>query len=586
MKTKIILPLLFAAAAAHAQPAADKAPTMGWSSWNTFALNISDAIIRAQADAMVDGGFLQAGYRYLNIDDGYFGGRDADGHLLIHPTRFPNGMRPVVDYIHAKGLKAGIYSDAGHDTCGSYWGGDKIGIGVGLYGHDQEDCNFFFKDLNFDFIKVDYCGGNAHDNKDKLQLPEEERYRAIWAAIQQTGRTDVRMNVCRWAFPGTWVHDVCTSWRTTADIECSWTSVKAILKENFYLSAYATDGKYNDMDMLEVGRTLSAEEDKTHFGMWCIMASPLLIGCDVATVSEESRALLCNPELIALNQDTLCRQAYVVSRSGEQYVLVKDIEQNQGTARAVALCNLGNSAAQMTVRFADVDLDGAVRVRDLFAREDVAAAATGAYTATVPAHGTRIYRLEAATRKERTCYEAEAAWLSAYQELQNNEALPSAIWQENNACHGGACVGWLGRNAGNDLQWRDVWSQTGGQYTLTLQYCTGENRDITVEVNGQQVYNGPLNSGGWSTWGAKAFTGVRLNKGANTVRIYNASGWMPDIDCLNVVCTLPDGIAAVAADRAAAPAGVYSLDGKRLADDAEGLPAGLYVVDGKKQARQ
>ena len=134
-------------------------PTMGWSSWNAYGFKINEDIIKSQADAIVSTGLMDAGYIYLNIDDGFFGGRDSEGHLLIHPTRFPNGMRPIVDYIHAKGLKAGIYSDAGKNTCASYWGGDEIGVGVGLYGHDQEDIDLYFKELNFDFIKVDFCGG-------------------------------------------------------------------------------------------------------------------------------------------------------------------------------------------------------------------------------------------------------------------------------------------------------------------------------------------------------------------------------------------------------------------------------------------
>ena len=149
---------------------------MGWSSWNTFDLNISESVIKGQADAMVSKKLFDVGYDHINIDDGYFGNRDAaTGQLKIHPTRFPNGLQPVVDYIHSKGLKAGIYSDGGYNTCGSFHGGDKNGEGVGLYEHDQQDCDFFFKDLGFDFIKVDFCGGDPIHNKDELDLDEKER---------------------------------------------------------------------------------------------------------------------------------------------------------------------------------------------------------------------------------------------------------------------------------------------------------------------------------------------------------------------------------------------------------------------------
>ena len=192
---------------------AQEGPTMGWSSWNTFGVNISENIIKKQADAMVSKGLDKVGYKFINIDDGYFGGRDkTTGQLLIHPTRFPHGMKTVVDYIHGKGLKAGIYSDAGHNTCGNYYNGDVIAKGVGLYEHDQQDADFFFKELGFDFIKVDFCGGDGPQNSERLTLDEQERYTAISKAIENTGRTDVRLNVCRWDYPGTWVHDVAFSW--------------------------------------------------------------------------------------------------------------------------------------------------------------------------------------------------------------------------------------------------------------------------------------------------------------------------------------------------------------------------------------
>lgn len=560
-----------------AQTHSENGPTMGWSSWNTYGFNISESIIKKQADAMVAHGYADAGYRYVNIDDGYFGGRDKDGHLLIHPTRFPNGMKTVVDYIHSKGLKAGIYSDGGKNTCASYFGGDTIGVGVGLYGHDQEDADFFFKDLGFDFIKVDFCGGSPYHNKDKLTLPEEERYRAIWKAIQNTGRTDVRMNVCRWAYPGTWVNDVATSWRTTGDINCSWGSVKSILKENFYLSAYASEGKFNDMDMLEVGRGLSTEEDRTHFGMWCIMASPLLIGCDMTNITQAAHDLMCNPELIALNQDTLYLQAHVVKRTGETYVLVKDIEKLNGTVRAVALCNLSDAAKVMEVSFEDLDLGGTVKIRDLILHKDLSPK-TGSYAISVPAHGTKFLRLEAEERYERTLYEAEAGYITAYQELTNNQTAPSGIYEENDACSGGAKAGWLGQKATNDLQWRDVYSKNGGNYTMTIDFISGETRNITVEVNGKRIKQLSANSGGWNVIKSVSLD-IELQPGRNVVRLYNSSAWMPDIDCMKLQYNTPLSIDKVKADKK--KTGVYTLSGTKM-NDSEPMQSGVYVVNGNK----
>lgn len=531
MKKKLIYGMAFALCPGMMM--AYDTPTMGWSSWNTYGFQINEDVIKSQTDAMVEKGLKDAGYQYINIDDGFFGGRDENGKLLIHPTRFPNGLRPLVDYIHSKGLKAGIYSDAGKNTCASYWGGDTWGIGVGLYGHDQQDMDLFFKELNFDFIKVDFCGGDPNHNVDKLDLPEEERYRAIHEAILNTGRTDVRLNVCRWAFPGTWVHDVATSWRVSEDIYLGWNSVKGIIAQSLYLSAFATEGHYNDMDMLEVGRGLTEEEDKTHFGMWCIMSSPLLIGCDMTTIPDKALKLLTNKDLIALNQDPLGLQAYVVDRKDGTYVLVKDIETLHGQTRAVALYNPTDAPKEMTVDFLDLDLGGKVAVRDLYEQQDLGEKIVS-MSVTVPAHGTRIYRLEAEKRYERTRYEGETAWLDAYQELLNNQSAETGIFEEADYCSGGAKAGWLGKSEKNDLQWRNVYSKEGGQYTMRLSYICGENRSLYITVNGGEPVKLTLNSGGWSTV-AETDVDIQLNAGENVIRLYNAEDWMPDIDGMTLI---------------------------------------------------
>ncbi len=563
-----------------AQDKTELGPTMGWSSWNTFGINISENLIKQQAEAMVSKGYKDAGYKFINIDDGYFGGRDEEGHLLIHPTRFPNGMKGVVDYIHNKGLKAGIYSDAGKNTCASMFGGDKIGEGVGLLNHEEDDANFWFNTLGFDFIKVDFCGGSPGHNKDGLKLNEEQRYRKIWDAIQKTGRTDVRMNICRWAFPGTWASEVSTSWRTTGDINCSWSSVKSILKENFYLSAFCGPLSFNDMDMLEVGRGLTTEEDKTHFGMWCIMDSPLLIGCDMRSTSETAQKLMCNKELIALNQDTLFQQAYVVKRDGELYTLVKDIEVLNGKVRAVALLNLSDKSSLMTLNFADVDLGGKVQMRDLFYRRNLGEQDTTAYEVRVPAHGCKIYRLEAEERYERTIYEAETAYLSAYQEIENNQTAQSATFSEDANCSGGVKVGWLGQRTSNDLQWRNVYSKDGGNYKMMLDYICGESRSITLEVNGKRVKTISLNSGGWSTIKTATFD-IELQPGQNVIRIYTtAKAWMPDIDCMRLEYQIPAAIEGVKSTKRQRK--VYNLQGVEV-PNTESLPRGIYIIDGQKR---
>ena len=542
---------------------AQNGPTMGWSSWNTYGVNINENLIKRQADAMVSKGLKDVGFDHINIDDGFFGGRDtATGELLIHKTRFPNGLKPVADYIHSKGLKAGIYSDAGANTCGNYYNGDTQSVNVGFYRYDDHDANFYFKECGFDFVKVDFCGGDAPQNSQRLALDPQERYTAISEAIKRTGRTDVRLNVCRWNYPGTWVHDVAFSWRTTHDINNSWGSVKGILAENLYMSAYCYDGHYNDMDMLEVGRSMTTEEDKTHFGMWCIMASPLLIGCDMSNIKSTTLSLLKNQELIALNQDPLCLQAYIAKLSNECYVMVKDLETLGGTKRAFAVYNSTDAQKKVTVDFADLDLAGKVSLRDVFQKRDLGDF-TGQYEVTVPAHGTRIYVAVAEQRLERTRYEAETAYISDYQELKNNQTEKTGIYEYASFCSAGLKAGWLGCSEQNDLQWRDVYSNEGGEYELTIGYICGETRNITVSVNGQKVTTVSVNSGGWQTVATRKLK-INLEKGRNQIRLSNAGNWMPDIDYIQLTClSQPTAIDdARLTPQSSSP--IYDLSGRKV----------------------
>ncbi len=500
-------------------------PTMGWSSWNTFLVNISEDIIKGQADAMVSQGLKDVGYQYINIDDGFQYGRTSDGKVRIHPQRFPHGLKVVSDYIHSKGLKAGIYSDAGDCTCGSLSNGDTYNTNVGFYGHEQTDADYYFKELEFDFIKVDYCGGNH------AGLNEQAQYTAIHDAIVNTGK-DVRYNLCRWAYPGTWCHDISTSWRTTGDIYDGWASVKGIIAENLYLSAFCYDGCYNDMDMLEVGRSMSEEEDKTHFGMWCIMSSPLLIGCNMATIKERPLALLKNEELIALNQDPLGLQAYVVQHIGETYVLVKDILTLHGNTRAVALYNPSDREEEMCLSFSEVDLGGKVKVRDLFEHEDLGEM-EGSLSAVVPPHSTRIYKLEAEERLDRYIYEAETAFLHDYQEIYNNQAVGSAIHEKNSAANGGAFVSWLGGKRSNSLLWKDVFVAEEGDYTVHFAVASQERRQFSVVVNGEEMGNVTAQTTNWISFKEYNMT-LHLKAGSNAVELYNESGWMPNVDYMSL----------------------------------------------------
>lgn len=553
-------------------------PTMGWSSWNTYRNQISDEIIMKQADALVSTGLAEAGYRYVNIDDGAFGGRDASGRLVVHPTRFPNGLKPVVEHIRSLGLKAGTYSDAGRNTCASFWDHDTSGRGTGLYGHDRTDIAWLFGELGFEFIKVDFCGGDPAQNSEHLDLDEKERYTAIADAIKATGVSGARLNVCRWAFPGTWVSDIAGSWRISPDISPRWESVKSIIERNLYLSAYAGEGHFNDMDMLEVGRGMRLEEDRTHFGMWCMLASPLLIGCDISKIDEETLALLSNPELIALNQDPLALQAHVVSRKGRAYVLVKDLETLGGTVRALAFYNSGDGRAEMSVDFADLGLGGDVKVRDLYERTDVGTF-SDSFSETVRAHGTRIYRLEAERRLERRVYEAEAARIGAYQELENNQTAGTGTYEEDSACSGGAKAVWLGGSVDNDLQWRDVWSNEGGEYTMALVCASPEARLMHVEVNGEQVAELTCPA---SSEMSRLNLDVSLAPGFNTVRLWASDNRMPDIDCMELTSKSDGASVVTVSSESERPTQIYTLGGIPVNEPSA---SGIYVSAGRKIAK-
>ena len=509
-------------------------PTMGWSSWNTYHVNISDSLITKQADAMVKLGLKKAGYSYINIDDGYFGGRDSKtGRLLIHPTRFQNGLKNVVNHIHGLGLKAGIYSDAGANTCGSWYDKDTIAIGVGLYGHEQHDCDMFFNELGFDFIKIDFCGGSSTRNAMHLALDPKKQYTEIRKAIDRTGRKDVRVNVCRWDYPGTWVSQVADSWRISHDIRDNWSSVKDIIQQNLYLSAYVSPGHYNDMDMLEVGRRLKPEEDRTHFAIWCMMSSPLLIGCDLTKLRPETLRLLTNKDLIALNQDSLGLQAYVAQKTNNCYILVKDIEKLHGNKRAFAIYNPTDKVQTITIDMTILNLGGEIRLRDLLEQKDLGIMPHGErWNGIIPPHATRIFLAECSQRLQRNIYEAETAYLSSYQELYNPIAIGTAYYTTDPKCSGEMKVSNLGLRPDNDLQWRDVYCKEQGNYHVTIR---------TVNFNSKQALYISANNGNAKLIKAKDVDAngnialsLNLKKGQNTVRLYNDNAAMPDIDYMEL----------------------------------------------------
>ena len=516
------------------RPQGVKPPLMGWSSWNAYMVDISDSIITHQADLMVEKGLKDAGYRYVNIDDGFFGYRDERGYMVPHPERFPKGpegMRALVDHIHSLGLKAGIYSDAGDNTCGSSYNHDLNGLGAGLYGHDVVDAERYFNEWDFDFIKLDYCGGQ------NLKLDPEERYREIRRVIDSVATRHIRINVCRWNFPGTWVNGIGDSWRISADIRPVWKSIKYIVGKNLYLSAYAGNGNYNDMDMLAVGYNikpspfweeglgLSYTEEEAHFGIWCIMSSPLLLGCDIEYIPEETMKIITNPELIAINQDRLGLQAHVVQHVGETYVFAKDIIEKWGNTRAVALYNPADTSMRFTLTPEEIEMTGTLTVRDLNLNADLGECSS--IEMTLPPHSAKILKVSG-ERIEPTLYEAEWGYCPDFTAIKGT----GVKYVPMEGTSGRAVAMNLGGSESNCLEWRDVHSVSGGEYelSLTILYCE-EATGLRISVNGEEkeIVSCGLAKDGFYTLNTLA----ELNKGENCVRIWSETP-LPAVDKLNI----------------------------------------------------
>ena len=521
----------------NAQTRSIDPPIMGWSSWNTYRVNINEDLIKKQADAMVSQGLKEVGYSFVNVDDGFFGYRDEKGVLHAHAERFPNGMKPIADYIHSLGLKAGLYSEAGANTCGSIWDADKNGIGVGLYGYERQDADLFFNQWGFDFIKIDYCGAGQ-----QLELDEKERYTTIVNAIREVCDRNISLNICRWAYPGTWVKALARSWRISGDIAPTWGHIKHIVSKNLYLSAFAGNGHYNDMDMLEVGRGLKPEEDETHFGLWCIMSSPLMIGCDLTTIPEATLKLLTNPELIALNQDPLGLQAYVAQYENGGYTLVKDIKQKRGKVRAVALYNPTDTICSFRIPLSTLELSGKTKIRDLVLCKDERPVQDFIMFDVVP-HGVKILRLEGEKRIEPIRYEAEQAYLNLFDDLGKRKR--GVTFMPSSYASGKMTVINLGGQEDNYAQWDNVYSEKGGQYLMDIYYAPIKKGRSSIKEREINDYRMEISVNGnmfcLKDFESEESKGIRriqhtinLKKGYNTIKIGSRYTWVPDLDCFTL----------------------------------------------------
>jgi alpha-galactosidase len=371
-------------------------PPMGWNSWNKFACNIDEGMIRQQADAMVSSGMKEAGYTYLNIDDCWHGDRDSLGFIHPDPKRFPSGMKALADYVHSKGLKLGIYSDAGSQTCGGR---------PGSRGFEAQDAKMYAA-WGIDYLKYDWCNTEG--------LKAEGAYKTITAALRAAGRPIV-LSICEWGTdaPWTWGQTVGHLWRTTGDIydcfDCikdhgTWKSwgVMQILDKQEGLRQYAGPGHWNDPDMLEVGNGgLSLNENRAHFTMWAMLAAPLIAGNDLRMMSKDVKNVLINKDVIAINQDSLGIQGlrYRVTDSVETWV--KPLSNGDW-----AFCFLNKSVVPKAIAYnwaAEVVVDTVAKrtfnvasanyiLRDQWTRKDIGNTKKP-LTATVPAHDVLIVRL-------------------------------------------------------------------------------------------------------------------------------------------------------------------------------------------------
>ncbi|MFD6496175.1 NPCBM/NEW2 domain-containing protein [Streptomyces sp. NPDC060188] len=356
-------------------------PPMGFNNWNSThcRAEFDEDMVEGIADLLVEKGLKDAGYQYVNLDDCWaLPSRDANGKLVPDPVRFPGGIKAVADYVHAKGLKLGIYTSAGTKTC------DSVGF-PGALGHEYSDARQF-ADWGVDYLKYDNCNNQGVDAR--------SRYTTMRDALRATGRPIV-YSICEWGEnkPWEWASDVGHLWRTTGDIGDSWGSMLSILKQNLPLAPYAGPGHWNDPDMLEVGNGgMTDTEYRSHFSLWSVMAAPLLIGSDLRTASAATFDILGNKEVVAVDQDPLGKQGEVVSSADGRWVVAKEMRDG---SRTVALFNESGTARRIATTAAAVGLPGAdaYTLRDLWRHRSSNTA--GTIAATVPAHGTVLVRVSA-----------------------------------------------------------------------------------------------------------------------------------------------------------------------------------------------
>ena len=343
---------------------------MGWNSWNKFAGKVDDAAVRGMADAMAATGMKDVGYTYINIDDTWEGPRDAQGNVTTN-RKFPD-MKALADYVHSKGLKIGIYSSPGPKTCAGY---------EGSYGHEDQDAKTYAA-WGFDYLKYDWCSAGRIYKVPDMQAV----YQKMGDALLATGRPIV-FSLCQYGLGDVWKWGPKVGgnlWRTTGDINDHWQSMDKIGFSQFAIASYGQAGHWNDPDMLEIGNGgMTADEYRTHMSLWSLLAAPLLAGNDLRSMSEETKSILMNTEVIAIDQDPEAKPVKKISEQGSLVIAARPLKNETWS---VGLFNRGGAPVKMSVAWSDLGLHGDLMVRDLWAHKDLGKV-SDQFSAEVPSHG-------------------------------------------------------------------------------------------------------------------------------------------------------------------------------------------------------
>ncbi|MGD0732728.1 MAG: hypothetical protein ABR956_15805 [Terracidiphilus sp.] len=492
-------------------------PPMGWASWNHFFCDYNDQTIRDQADALESSGMRDLGYKYVLIQECIAPGRNADGSLAVDPKRFPHGMKELVDYVHSRGLKAGIYTDIGEHTCNP---SPKY---EGSYKHEQRDADTFAA-WGMDFIEMDYCNHPAG-------ITGRAIYERMAAAIRNTGRP-MLFYLCIWGVdrPWTWAQGTGQLWRTEGDISpnknrVDWSSVVRNFESNARHAVFTAPNSWNDPDMMEIGNLgLTLVEAQSHFSMWAISAAPLWAGNDLTEMTNEVRGIYTNAEAIAIDQDPLgAGPERVKQYGGGIEVWIKPLGSVGSGVETVMLLNLTDAPAETAVQWGDVGLEDKVNVRDLWAHKDLGVFPSG-YKTQLAAHGSVLLKVRGDFAWSKgASYEAE--WPG---NVRGGNAELVACPDECSREYAVRLNGEDNNSNGSSLTFTHIGVPSAGKYWVNLHYIySGLGiKKVEAQVNGSKAEEWPLQG---NDYGNAKFP-VELRQGDNSIKLSYAGAGVVDID--------------------------------------------------------